>query len=64
MTLQERSKLRRKHMETHRASSFEEAERWDLEYWQRQSPEQRLSALPAIHRDVQTVLESRDAATG
>lgn len=39
----------------HRAASFEEAERWDLEFWQNCSPQERLSALVAIHRDVQAV---------
>jgi len=39
-------------METHRARSFADAEAWDLEYWQRRTPEERLSALVAIHRDV------------
>lgn len=41
------------------ASSFQEAEDWDLEFWQMQGPEARLSALVAIHRDVETVLASR-----
>jgi hypothetical protein len=39
-------------MEVHRARSPADAEAWDLDYWQRRSPEDRLSALVAIHRDV------------
>jgi len=39
-------------MVVHRASGFEDAERWDLEFWQSQTPAERLSALVAIHRDV------------
>lgn len=39
----------------HRSTSFEEAERWDLQFWQNCSPQERLSALVAIHRDVQAV---------
>ena len=54
-TLAERSRLRRQRMTTHRSHGFQEAERWDLEYWQKQSPEDRLSALVAIHRDVAKV---------
>ena len=42
-------------METHRAISFDDAEEWDLDYWQRRTPDERLSALVAIHRDVALV---------
>ncbi len=43
----------------HRASTFEEAERWDLEFWQAQTPEDRLSALVAIRRDVALAEQAR-----
>lgn len=46
-------------MVAHRAANFEEAEAWDLDFWQSQSPEQRLSALAAIHRDVDKVHQGR-----
>jgi hypothetical protein len=55
MDLEERSKQRRETLETHRARSFADADAWDLEFWQRRSPEERLSALVAIHRDVALV---------
>jgi len=55
MELEERSKKRWKTLETHRARSFADAEAWDLEFWQRRTPEERLSALVAIHRDVALV---------
>jgi len=42
-------------MVTHRARNFEDAERWDLEFWQNQTPEMRLSALVAIRRDILNV---------
>lgn len=54
-SIEERSKERRRRMVAHRAQSFEEAERWDLEFWQSVSPEERLSALVAIRRDVEMV---------
>lgn len=54
-TLAERSRLRRTRIIAHRSHGFDEADRWDLEYWQKQSPEDRLSALVAIHRDVAKV---------
>lgn len=49
-------------MEVHRATSFEDAERWDLDYWQRRTPQERLSALVAILREVELVEASRRAA--
>lgn len=47
-------------MVAHRATSWEDAERWDLEFWQSVSPEDRLSALVAIRRDVELVEAGRD----
>jgi len=61
--LQERSRKRRKIIETHRTTSFDDAEEWDLDYWQRRTPEERLSALVAIHRDVALVGAARGDAT-
>ena len=60
MSLAERSARRRARMVVHRASSFEEAERWDLEYWQSRTPAERLSALVAIHRDIAKILKPVD----
>jgi len=52
-------------MTVHRACSYEDAERWDLDFWQSRSPEDRLSALVAIRRDVELVEEGRrDAVPG
>jgi hypothetical protein len=50
-------------MVVHRATSFEDAERWDLEFWQSRTPEERLSALVAIRRDVELVEEGRNDST-
>ena len=49
-------------MEAHRTRSFADAEAWDLEFWQRRSPEERLSALVAIYRDVARVEEAKSEA--
>ena len=49
-------------MEVHRATSFADAEAWDLDYWQRRTPEERLSALVAIRREVELVRAARDEA--
>jgi hypothetical protein len=47
-------------MVTHRAAGWDDAETWDLEFWQRLTPQERLSALVAIRRDVEKVLAARD----
>jgi hypothetical protein len=44
------------------ARDFSDAEQWDLDFWQNQTPEARLSALVAIRRDVAKVLASRRTA--
>jgi hypothetical protein len=59
-TLEKRSRERRRRMVVNRASSFEEADAWDLDYWQSQTPEERLSALVAIRRDVELAQAARD----
>ena len=61
-SLEERSRKRRQSMEVHRATSFADADAWDLEYWQRRTPEERLSALVAIRREVELVRLARDEA--
>lgn len=60
VSIEERSEERRRRMVAHRATSWEDAERWDLEFWQSVSPEERLSALVAIRRDVELVEAGRD----
>ena len=60
-TLAARSRLRRERMVAHRASGHADAEAWDLDFWQSKSPEERLSALVAIRRDVEAVEAGRKA---
>lgn len=57
--MKERAAARKSRMVAHRTTSFEEAEAWDLDFWQSRSPEERLSALVAIRRDVEKVLKGR-----
>ena len=59
MTIEKRSLERRKRMVANVATSFEGAEEWDLEFWQARTPEERLSALVAIRRDVDVVEAAR-----
>ncbi len=61
MTMEERSARRRRTMKTHLAKGFTDAERWDLAFWQEQTPEERLSALIAIRKDVEKIEAARDA---
>lgn len=55
MTLRQRSQSRRRRIVANRATSFAAADAWDLEFWQKQTPEARLSALVAIRKDIQRV---------
>ena len=42
-------------MSVHVAHGYEDAERWDLAYWQSRTPQERLEALAAILEDVKKV---------
>jgi len=55
MGFKEHAEERRKRIVAHVAHSHEEAEQWDLDFWQRQTPQERLSALVAIHEDIEKV---------
>ena len=55
MGMRERSARRREKIEAHVATSHEDAEQWALEFWQRRTPQERLSALAAIHEDIKKV---------
>jgi hypothetical protein len=59
MGIKERSSLRRKRMVVHRARGFKDAEKWDLDFWQAQGPEARLSALVAIREDMRKIRKGK-----
>ena len=59
MDITDRSALRKRRIVAHVARDFSDAERWDLDFWQSQTPEARLSALVAIRNDVAKVLAAR-----
>lgn len=61
-TLEERSRERRERLVAHRAAGFAEAEAWDLDYWQRRTAQERLSALVALRRDVELAQAARETA--
>jgi hypothetical protein len=46
-------------MVVHRADGYEDADRWDLEFWQAMTPQERLSALVDIHEDIVKVKRRR-----
>lgn len=47
-------------MKANLAADFKEAEEWDLDFWQKQTPQQRLSALVAIRNDILKVRQAQD----
>jgi hypothetical protein len=59
VTIEDRSLERRQRMVANRARTFQDAEAWDLDFWQQRTPEERLSALVAIRRDVEVVEAAR-----
>ena len=59
MGFKERARERRSRMVVHVAHSHEEAEEWDLAYWQSLTPQQRMAALEALKRDAETIKRGR-----
>ncbi len=59
MNIRERTQRRKRIITAHRAHGFAEADRWDLEFWQRQPPEKRLSALVSLRADLAAVTAGR-----
>jgi hypothetical protein len=58
-TLEERSAERRARLVANRATSVEEAEAWDLDFWQHAGAEARLSALVALREDLDLIEAAR-----
>jgi hypothetical protein len=59
MGIRERAAKRKLRIVAYRAQSFQDAEAWDLAFWQSQTPQQRLSALVAIRKDIAKVRKAR-----
>jgi hypothetical protein len=59
MGMKQRARKRRARMVVHRAAGFQDADRWDLEFWQARTPQERLSALVDIHEDIAKVKRRR-----
>jgi len=55
MSVRQRARRRRARMVVHCAAGFQDADRWDLEFWQARTPQERLSALVDILEDVAKV---------
>ena len=60
MGLKQRSLQRQKRIVANRSTSYKNAEELDLDFWQNQTPEYRLSALVAIRKDVMKVIQARE----
>jgi len=63
MNMKARSERRRKIIDVYRAKNFAAANRWDLQFWQKQSPQARLSALIAIRDDIKKVRTGQKRVT-
>ncbi len=63
MGIKERSRHRSRRIVANLTADFENAEQWDLDFWQSQTPEDRLSALIALRKDVEKVIRARQKAT-
>ena len=59
MGIRERAAKRKLRIVAYRAQSFQDAEAWDLAFWQSQTPQQRLSALVTIRKDIAKVRKAR-----
>ncbi|MBT3311317.1 MAG: hypothetical protein HN931_12765 [Desulfobacterales bacterium] len=57
--IEKRSEIRKRKITGHLAKNFDDADNWDLEFWQNQTPQYRLSALVAIRNDIKKVNASR-----
>lgn len=62
MGLKKRAAERRKRIVANRTKSFEDAERWDLEFWLAMTPQERLSVLVDLREDVERVQAARAKA--
>jgi len=62
--IKERARRRRARMVGNRAASFQDADEWDLDFWQKAGPEARLSALVALRREVDVVNAAKKAGDG
>ncbi len=62
--ISKRSLARRARMVGNRAHSFQEADDWDLDYWQAQGAKARLSALVALRKEVEIVERAKEQAHG
>jgi hypothetical protein len=54
-----RANARRNELVANRALSFDQAEAWDLEFWQSRTPQERLSAFVQLRRDVELAQAAR-----
>ena len=51
----ERRAKRIRRIVTNVAQSFEEAQEWDIEFWQSQTPEARINALEELRADQRNI---------
>lgn len=54
-SLAQRCAARRERIVVHRAKDHTDADQWDLEFWQNQTPEMRLLALMELRNDLSKI---------
>jgi len=59
MGIRERSRQRRERIVGNKAATFQEAEQWDLEYWQAMTPAERLGALARTYDEAKAIRAAR-----
>ena len=59
VSIKKRAEVRKKKIVGNKAKNYKEARKWDLEFWQNQTPQMRLSALVAIREDIKKVNSKR-----
>jgi len=62
--MKERARKRRARMVGHRAVSFQDADEWDLDFWQKAGAEARLSALVALRNEVEVIDVAKKSVDG
>jgi len=62
--MKRRARVRRDRMVGHRADSFQDADDWDLDFWQKAGAEARLSALVSLRNEVEIIGVAKKGVDG
>ena len=62
--MERRAQERRDRMVGHLADSFQDADDWDLDFWQKAGAEARLSALVSLRNEVEVIRAAKEGVDG